>query len=54
MTWSTRQVNDAVFHQLDLQNPIPFATKGGQALDASVWHAMGDQVRLITTLGEDV
>ena len=40
MTWSTRVTDTTIFHQLDLQNPIPLGTRSGQSLDASVWYAM--------------
>ena len=40
MTWSSHVTSTAVVHQLSLQTPVPFTTDGGQALDATVWHAM--------------
>ena len=44
MTWSTRVTSTTIFHQLDLQIPIPFGTKSGQSLDTSVWYAMLNNV----------
>lgn len=46
MVWSTRETNETVYHQLEMQSPIRFATKSGQSADASVWYAMGREVCL--------
>ena len=46
ITWVIHEVNASILHQIDLQNPISFGTKGGQPTDATVWHATAVAVRL--------
>ena len=45
VTWATREINGTAIHQVDLQNPVLFGTKGGQASDASLWFLMTPGVR---------
>ena len=51
MIWSTRVTDTTIFHQLDLQSPIPFGNESGRSLDASVWYVMLNTVVCPAVIG---